>query len=101
MRLPSDAALLVIDVQIAIDDPKWGPRNNPGAEAAIAALLAVWREEGLPIFHIRHDSDDPRSPYRPESPGHPFKPEAAPIDCDLVVHARFHVFRSPFHPRVL
>ena len=41
MRLPSDAALLVIDVQMAIDDPKWGPRNNPGAEAAIAALLAA------------------------------------------------------------
>jgi nicotinamidase-related amidase len=88
MRLPSDTALLVIDVQIASDDPKWGPRNNPGAEAAIAALLAVWREEGLPIFHIRHDSDEPRSPYRPDSPGHPFKPEAAPLPGEPVMAKR-------------
>jgi nicotinamidase-related amidase len=90
MRLPSDAALLVIDVQVAIDDPKWGPRNNPGAEAAIAALLAVWREEGLPIFHIRHDSEEPRSPYRPGSPGRPFKPEAAPLPGEPVMAKRTH-----------
>ena len=88
MRLPSDAALLVVDVQVAIDDPKWGPRNNPAAEAAIAALLAVWREEGLPIFHIRHDSDDPHSPYRPETPGHPFKPETAPLPGEPVMAKR-------------
>jgi nicotinamidase-related amidase len=88
MRLPSDAALLVIDVQVAIDDPKWGPRNNPAAEAAIAALLAVWREEGLPIFHIRHDSDDPHSPYRSETPGHPFKPETAPLPGEPVMAKR-------------
>ena len=33
MRLPADAALIVIDVQQAIDDPIWGPRNNIRAEA--------------------------------------------------------------------
>jgi nicotinamidase-related amidase len=88
MRLPVDAALLVIDVQHAIDDAKWGPRNNPGAEVAIAALLQAWREEALPIFHIRHDSEDPRSPYRPESSGHAFKPEAAPLPGEPVIGKR-------------
>ena len=29
-------ALVVIDVQNAIDDPKWGRRGQPEAEAAIA-----------------------------------------------------------------
>ncbi len=37
--LAADTALIVIDVQNAIDDPRWavdGPRNNPDAEANIA-----------------------------------------------------------------
>jgi len=78
MRLPSDAALVLVDLQLAIDDARWGPRNNPQAERAIAALLAAWREEGLPIVHVRHDSVEPDSPYRPDRPSHAFKPETAP-----------------------
>ena len=85
MRLPCDAALIVIDVQDAIDDPRWGPRNNPGAEAVIAELLAAWRAEALPIFHIRHDSTEPGSPYRPNSPGHGFKPAARPLARETVI----------------
>lgn len=78
MRLPPDAVLMIIDLQGAIDDPRRGELNNPGAEANIAELLAAWRETGLPILHIRHDSPEPRSPYRADAPGHGFKPCAAP-----------------------
>jgi nicotinamidase-related amidase len=85
MRLPCDAALILIDQQLAIDDPRWGPRNNPDAERAIAALLAAWREEGLPIVHIRHDSVERESPYRPDRPGNRFKPETAPRTGEAVV----------------
>jgi nicotinamidase-related amidase len=85
MRLPCDAALIVIDMQDAIDDPRWGPRNNPGAETAVASLLAAWRAEALPIFHIRHDSTEPASPYRPDAPGHGFKAEAAPLTGETVI----------------
>ena len=85
MRLPCDAALIVIDVQDAIDDPRWGPRNNPGAEAVIAELLAAWRAERLPIVHIRHDSTEPHSPYRPDSPGHGFKGVARPLAHEAVI----------------
>jgi nicotinamidase-related amidase len=85
MRLPCDAALILIDLQQAIDDPRWGPRNNPNAEAAIAALLAAWRAQGLPIVHIRHDSTEPGSPYAPGGPGHSFKPEAAAMAGELVI----------------
>jgi nicotinamidase-related amidase len=85
MRLPADAVLIVIDVQEAIDDLRWGPRNNPGAEENIAALIAAWRAEDLPIVHIRHDSVDPASPYAPDAPGHRFKPCAAPLGGEIVI----------------
>jgi nicotinamidase-related amidase len=85
MRLPCDAALILVDLQRAIDDPVWGPRNNPDAEASVAALLAAWRAQALPIVHIRHDSTEPGSPYAPGGPGHPFKTLAAPIAGEPVI----------------
>ena len=63
--LPHSAALIVIDVQKAIDHPSWGARNNPEAEQNIAALLGAWRTSGRPIYHVRHDSREPASYYRP------------------------------------
>jgi nicotinamidase-related amidase len=84
-KLPSDATLMIVDVQMAIDDPRWGPRNNPDAERRIALMLAAWRGAGMPLMHVRHDSTAPDSPYRPGSPGHPFKAEAAPHDGEEVV----------------
>jgi nicotinamidase-related amidase len=85
MRLPCDAALLLIDLQQAIADPVFGPRNNPGAEANVAALLAAWRRENLPIVHVRHDSTEPASPYRPDAPGHAFLPQALPRDGETII----------------
>ncbi len=85
MRLPADATLIVIDVQAAIDDPRWGPRNNPGAEDNIARLLARWRTEGLPLIHVRHDSVEPGSPYALGAPGHRFKACATPLEGERVV----------------
>jgi nicotinamidase-related amidase len=86
--LPRDAALIVIDVQKAIDHPSWGVRNNPQAERNIAALLAAWRGSGRPIYHVRHDSTEPASHYRPGQPGNEFKPEAAPLDGETVLVKR-------------
>ena len=83
--LPTNAALLVIDVQNAIDHPSWGLRNNPGAEKNIAALLEAWRATGRPIYHIRHDSREPNSHYRQGQPGHDFKPEARPLSGEIVI----------------
>ena len=81
-------ALVIIDVQKAIDDPKWGRRGQPKAEEAIARLLAAWRERRLPVIHIRHDSTDPGSPYRPGTEGNEFKPEAAPLMGEPVIDKR-------------
>ena len=58
--LPRAAALIMIDVQNAIDAPYWGRRNNPDAERNMAALLAAWRVERRPLYHVRHDSTSAR-----------------------------------------
>lgn len=72
------AALIVVDVQQGLDEPVWGTRNNPQAEANIARLLAAWRAAKAPIFHVHHNSVRPTSPLRPGQPGNDFKPEALP-----------------------
>jgi len=82
--LPRNAALLVIDMQSGFDDPAWGPRNNPGAEANVAALLATWRAAGAPVIHIHHDSPDPSGRFRPGTPGNRPKPEAQPLEDERI-----------------
>ena len=84
MRLSTDAVLMVVDMQAAIDDPRWGELNNRHAEANVAALLEAWRDLGLPVLHIRHDSPDKASPYRAGTPGHAVKPCAAPLATEPV-----------------
>ena len=86
--LSSDSVLLVIDLQKAIDHPSWGERNNPEAEKHIASLLHAWRSTRRPVYHIRHDSTEPDSHYRPGQPGNEFKPEAQPAPGEVVIVKR-------------
>lgn len=82
------ATLVIIDMQKAMDDPRYGKRGQPDAEANMSKLLAHWREMGNPVVHIRDDSMDPDSPYAPGKPSHAFKDEVAPIDGEVVVEKR-------------
>ncbi len=74
----SRAALLVVDVQRGFDDPVWGPRNNPEAEANIAQIIAAWRKKAGSVLHVFHDSTSSTSPLRPGTPGNLPKAEAEP-----------------------
>jgi nicotinamidase-related amidase len=65
-----------------------GPRNNVDAEAKIAQLLSVWRRDGRPIIHIRHDSTFADSAYRPGQIGNEFKDEVAPIAGEAIIAKR-------------
>ncbi|WP_439859779.1 cysteine hydrolase family protein [Pseudomonas sp. MBLB4136] len=77
------AALLIIDMQQGIRDLAL-PRNNPRAEACIAALLARWRRAGWPVVHIRHMSRQADSVFAPGQPGARFQPELAPQPGEAV-----------------
>jgi nicotinamidase-related amidase len=85
VSLPPDATLLLIDVQHAIDDPSWGRRNNPDAEANILRLLVAWRERGRRIVHVRHVSREPNSTFRPGQRGVEFKAPTAPAEGELII----------------
>jgi nicotinamidase-related amidase len=81
-------ALVIIDVQKAIDHPSWarcGPRNHPHAEMQMARLLGEWRHRKLPVYHVRHDSREAGSHYRPGQPGHEFKAEVQPLPGEAVI----------------
>lgn len=89
LRLPGpETALLVVDVQAGFDDPAWGRRNNPKAEANVAALLAGWRATGAPVIHVHHDSPAPSGRLRQGTPGHAPKPEAMPFADEPVFRKR-------------
>ena len=91
MAALAQAVLVVIDVQKAIDAPyhaTQGPRNNPEAESNIALLLAEWRRQERPIFHIRHDSTWPESSYCPGQEGNDFKTEVAPRAGERIIPKR-------------
>ena len=51
MRLPADAVLIVVDAQESID-PRPVAGHASKADDNIAALVAAWRAEGLPLAHV-------------------------------------------------
>ena len=74
-----DTGLLLIDLQQAFADRAAAghARSVPGAEAAIAALLAQARARGVPVLHLHHDDPDPASPFRADRSG------GQPLPCAL------------------
>jgi nicotinamidase-related amidase len=88
--LPKNIALLLLAAQQAWDDPYWGRRNNPDAEASQAAVLQAFRDNGLCVVHFRSDARDPNSPLHPGEPGHAFKPATAPLPGEAVLHNAGH-----------
>ena len=85
LTLPDNAALIIIDVQQGMDDPRRPPRNNPSAEEQMARLLAAWRATDRPRIHVRHDALEPGHPFAPGQPGNPIKAIVAPLPDEPVV----------------
>ena len=89
-----DTALVVIDVQQAFDDPRWGRRNNRDADRNIADLVDAFGNAGLPVVFVQHRSGKPGSLFHPDNPGHAFKNYLRASTPDLLVSKTAH---SSFH----
>ena len=80
-------ALILIDIQKAFDNIEYwgGQRNNPNAEENASKLLQLWRDEKLPIFHIKHCSSNPTSILNETNIGNEFKDLVKPLDNEIVI----------------
>ncbi|UNU73621.1 cysteine hydrolase [Moraxella nasovis] len=85
--LKNNPALLLIDLQQGFNQSNhWGGnRNNHNAETVCYQLLSKWRENNLPIIHIRHASTDMNSPLHPDNPGFEFMELTKPIKDELII----------------
>ncbi|AGK51173.1 hypothetical protein BTI_3687 [Burkholderia thailandensis MSMB121] len=83
--LSARAALLLIDLQKGIHEPKLGRRNNPDAEARVKTLLDSWRRSGRPVVHVRHISRSSDSVFWPGRSGVEFQEAFSPLDREHVV----------------
>lgn len=68
-KFDGSTALLLIDVQKGVNDTRYyggptGRRNNPEAEANIAAILEAWRAVGGKVAFTQHDSREEGSPLK-------------------------------------
>jgi nicotinamidase-related amidase len=80
-------ALILIDIQKGFANVEYwgGQRNNPDAEFRASELLGVWRENGLPVFHVQHCSTIPTSPLHETHPGNQFNDLVAPIEKEPII----------------
>lgn len=81
----NNIALIIIDVQKAFDDKKWGERNNLNAEENISKILTLWREKGWQVIHIQHFSENPNSVFNPQNQGFAIKELVQPIEGEVVI----------------
>lgn len=78
-------ALIIIDVQKAFDNQKWGERNNSNAEENIKKILELWREKGWLVIYIQHVSDNPASVFHPNNEGFAIKEIVKPIEGEIII----------------
>ncbi len=88
-------ALLVVDVQKGFEHPThWGEeRNNPDAEEKIVEILQKSREAKLPVYLVKHNSTNTKSPLHISQPGNAFiegiKPQSGETVIEKDVNSAF------------
>lgn len=80
-------ALILIDIQKGFEDTDYwgGERNNPEAEQNAGKLLAFWRMNELPVFHVKHCSSIPDSRLAEGKPGNDFQEVVKPLAGEMII----------------
>ena len=80
-------ALILIDIQKGFENVEYwgGQRNNLDAEKNASELLKLWRDNDLPIFHIKHCSSNPSSLLNEANEGNEFNDLVKPINDERVI----------------
>jgi nicotinamidase-related amidase len=88
--ITSRTALVIIDVQQGFDELELAGqrRNNPQALGRIVDLLDGFRAKAATVIHVRHESRDPRSPFRQGQTGFAVKEDVRerPGEAVIVKH---------------
>ena len=90
---PRGHALVVVDAQLAFDEPPEASAASPECDANIAALIEAWQRAGSPVVVVHHDSVEPDSALGPGRPGNadkPFVPRAPNLRVVKSVNSAFH-----------
>lgn len=86
MSTKQQTALILIDIQKGFDDLSyWGPRNNPEAEQCASQILKAWRVKGLPVFHVKHNSTNPKSKLAAGQYGNDIQDVVKPLPSEPVI----------------
>lgn len=87
MPKPEYPALILIDIQKGFEDIDYwgGHRNNPEAETNAAKLLNFWRQNNLPVFHIKHCSTNPNSRLAEGKVGNDFQDIVKPKAGETII----------------
>jgi nicotinamidase-related amidase len=80
-------ALILIDFQKGFEDIEYwgGHRNNPDAETNAGKLLNFWRQNKLPVFHIKHCSSNPESRLAEGKTGNEFNDIVKPRMDETII----------------
>jgi nicotinamidase-related amidase len=82
----NNTALILIDIQKGFEDLNyWGARNNPEAEQNASKILNAWRASGLPVFHVKHNSTNPKSKLVPDQRGNEIQDIVKPLPSEPVI----------------
>lgn len=88
-RIDGKTALIVVDVQKALEQSSDGPVNNSQAEKNILKLIDKWRTENWPLYFVQYYSPRPQSPFNKNAPSSQFKEGFGPLQGEAHIIKHF------------